>query len=439
MTTKAEGELLTRVGPGTALGGLMREYWIPAALSSELTADGPPVRLVLLGEKLIAFRDSAGRVGIMDHRCPHRCASLFYGRNEDSGIRCIYHGWKFDVDGNCLDQPNLPEHQVFKHKVKAKAYRAYEKNGLVWVYMGARAVPPPLPGFEALGLPESQLRITFAQRDCNWLQAFEGDIDTSHFSFLHLGGLKPDEVAEDQVGRHVVANRRPDFEFLPTEYGAVYGAFRDAGAGQNYWRVGHYLFPFWTMPPTGPFRENAVVRGWVPMDDTHTMFLSVSWTGTTQSIRSRKDGTPIPGHIGQVFHRPNGTGWHERWRLIDDASNDYGQSREMQKSGGSYTGIVGIHLQDQCITESMGDITDFSFEHMAPSDVMVTQCRRRLLAAARAHRKTGALPPGVDAPELFRGARGGEFLSPANYDLARAYKDQVRVATNPTGILSAAE
>ena len=164
MTTKAEGELLTRVGPGTVLGEMMREYWIPAALSSELVADGPPVRLVLLGEKLIAFRDSDGRVGIMDHRCPHRCASLFYGRNEESGIRCIYHGWKFDVEGNCLDQPNLPEHQVFKHKVKAKAYRTYERNGLVWVYMGARAETPPLPGFEALGLPESQLRISFVQR-----------------------------------------------------------------------------------------------------------------------------------------------------------------------------------------------------------------------------------------------------------------------------------
>jgi hypothetical protein len=175
------------------------------------------------------------------------------------------------------------------------------------------------------------------------------------------------------------------------------------------------------------------------MDDTHTMFLSISWTGTTQSIRSRKDGTPIPGHIGQIFHRPNGTGWYERWRLRDDASNDYGQDRELQKHGGSYTGIIGIHLQDQCITESMGGITDFSFEHMAPSDVMVTQCRRRLLAAARTHEETGALPPGVDAPELFRGVRGGEFLSPANYDLARAYKEQVRAATDPTGTLAAAE
>ena len=149
MTTKAESELLTRVGPGTPMGRMFREYWMPAALSSELQADGDPLRLKLLGEQLIAFRDSSGRVGIMDHRCPHRCASLFYGRNEENGIRCIYHGWKYDVEGNCLDQPNLPPHQVFKDKIKAKAYKAAERYGVIWVYMGERQKAPPMPIFEA--------------------------------------------------------------------------------------------------------------------------------------------------------------------------------------------------------------------------------------------------------------------------------------------------
>jgi len=438
MTTKQEGELLTRVGPGTPMGGLMREYWIPAALSSEIAADGAPVRLVLLGEKLIAFRDSSGRVGIIDHRCPHRCASLFFGRNEADGIRCIYHGWKFDVDGNCLDQPNLPAHQMFKHKIRAKAYRAVERNGLVWCYMGARKQPPPLPAFESMLLPESEVRIQFAQRDCNWLQAFEGDIDTSHFSFLHLGGLQPEDVPEDQIGRYVVASRDPDFEFLPTPYGAVYGAYRPGDAQRNYWRVGHYLFPFWTMPPTGPFGANAVVRGWVPMDDTHTMFISLMWTGAMRNLTTRKDGSSVPGHVSVIKHKPNITDWYGRWRLADDHGNDYGIDRIMQKTD-SYSGITGIHLQDQAITESMGEITDFAFEHMAPSDVMVTQCRKRLLAAARARKKNGALPPGVDDPEIFRGARGGEFLAPANYDLMQAYKEQLKASTDPTGTLQAAE
>src|SRR5438309_35635 len=148
MTSAAEGELLTRVGPGTPMGRLMREYWIPAAKSAELVADGPPTRLMLLGEKLVAFRDSRGRVGILDHRCPHRCASLFFGRNEKDGLRCVYHGWKFDTAGNCLDMPNLPADQDFRHKVKARSYQVSERGGVVYVYMGERKVAPPMPPIE---------------------------------------------------------------------------------------------------------------------------------------------------------------------------------------------------------------------------------------------------------------------------------------------------
>ena len=126
-------EQLTRVGTGTVMGDLMRQYWIPALASKELVADGEPRRLVLLGEKLMAFRDSSGRAGVMDHRCPHRCASMFFGRNEEGGVRCAYHGWKFDVDGNCVDMPSVPAGQDFKDKVKAKAYKVAERNGLIWV------------------------------------------------------------------------------------------------------------------------------------------------------------------------------------------------------------------------------------------------------------------------------------------------------------------
>src|SRR5579862_7957690 len=149
---RKDSEDLVRVGPGTVMGGLMREYWLPAAMSSELEADGAPVRLLLLGERLIAFRDSSGRVGVMDQRCPHRCASLFLGRNEENGLRCVYHGWKFDVEGNCVDMASVPAHQDFKSKVKAKAYKAAERNGVIWVYMGKRASAPPLPGLEVLQL-----------------------------------------------------------------------------------------------------------------------------------------------------------------------------------------------------------------------------------------------------------------------------------------------
>src|SRR4030081_2723667 len=150
MTTAAEGKELTQVGPGTVMGELMRQYWIPAAQSSELVRDGAPLRLMLLGEKLIAFRDSTDRVGVMDHRCPHRCASLFLGRNEEGGLRCLYHGWKYDVTGQGVDMPSVPPEQNFKHKVRAKAYRTQEPAGLVWVYMGQRAEPPALPALQIL-------------------------------------------------------------------------------------------------------------------------------------------------------------------------------------------------------------------------------------------------------------------------------------------------
>src|SRR4051812_47259432 len=207
MTVTSDSELLTRVGPGTPMGNFMREYWVPAALSSELTADGPPVRLMLLGEKLIAFRDSKGRVGVMDHRCPHRCASLFFGRNEKDGLRCAYHGWKFDVEGHCVDMPNVPKHQAFPQAVKAKAYPVVERNGLIWTYMGAREVPPPLPVFEAVLLGDDERNLLFVQRECNWLQALEGDIDTSHFGFLHTGGIEAEQAEEGHHGRYALLDR----------------------------------------------------------------------------------------------------------------------------------------------------------------------------------------------------------------------------------------
>src|SRR5690242_20934489 len=186
MLKHEENELITRVGPGTPMGQLMREYWVPALLSRELPhPDSDPVRVVLLGEQLIAFRDTNGQVGLIQNNCPHRGASLFFGRNEEAGIRCVYHGWKFAVDGTCVDMPNEPAESDFKHKVKALAYPTRERGGLVWAYMGPRADPPPPPELEANMLPEGECAVSATQRECNWLQTIEGDIDTSHAGFLH--------------------------------------------------------------------------------------------------------------------------------------------------------------------------------------------------------------------------------------------------------------
>ena len=436
MTNAADSQLLTRVGSGTPMGAFMREYWIPAILSSELVADAPPTRVMLLGEKLIAFRDTQGNVGLMDHRCPHRCASLFFGRNEEGGVRCAYHGWKFATTGECLDMPNVPEHQKFEQHVRAKAYPCVERNGIVWTYMGARAEPPPMPCFEALLLPEAERNMFCVQRECNWLQGLEGDIDTSHFSFLHAGAVAFDQADPTNLGRYAMLNRAPEYHVADTDWGTMYAAYRPAEPDTTYWRVAHFMFPFWTIPPDGAFSDHIIARAWVPMDDTHTMFFHVSWKKNTPGLRKLKDGTPIPGvSIGNDY-LPNTNDWHGRWRLKANASNDYMIDRDTQKSD-SYSGIEGIHLQDQALTESMGEIVDHTFENLAGSDLMITRTRRRILQAVRSAQH-GVAAPGADRPETYQGARGGDFLSPNTIGWLEAYGEQMRGSKNPTGALKVA-
>ena len=277
MTSARDNETLARVGPGMPMGELMRQYWMPAALSSELVADGDPVRLMLLGEKLIAFRDSAGKVGILDHRCPHRCASLFFGRNEEGGIRCVYHGWKFDAAGNCLDMANVPPHQDFKHRVHAKAYKTAERNGAVWVYMGDQENPPALPRIEATLVAEADNNIDVFQRERNWLQALEGDIDTSHVNFLHGGSRTMETYDADNPLRYGVKHPDPEYQLQETDWGAMYGAYRPAEEGRTYWRIAHFMMPFWSITPSAPFGLQVYARAWVPIDDTHCMSFRFVW------------------------------------------------------------------------------------------------------------------------------------------------------------------
>jgi len=436
MAAERDFEVLAGVGPGTAMGRLMREYWIPACGSAELAADGPPLRLMLLGEKLIAFRDSAGRVGIMDHRCPHRGASLFFGRNEEGGIRCVYHGWKYDVTGQCLEMPNVPLEHCFAEQVKARAYKAVERNGIVFAYMGARAEAPPLPAIEPLLLPETEARITWAQRECHWLQALEGDIDTSHVAFLHEGKVSADEYPPDAIQRHILRDRRPQMQIADTEWGTMYAGRWQADPGNAYYRLAHFIFPFWTMIPNGPFERSVVTRAWVPMDDTHTMFLAVAWKAGATPIVTRSQNLPGADAAApaQFDYLPNTTDWLGRWRLAANASNDYGIDREAQRRS-SYTGIEGVHLQDQAVTESMGPLVDRGFETLAVSDLMVTRTRRRLLRAAKALEDSGTTPPGVDNPEICLGAHSGNFVAPDRQPWLEAYADQLIASANPTGAL----
>jgi phenylpropionate dioxygenase-like ring-hydroxylating dioxygenase large terminal subunit len=367
MLSKIDNDTVCRVGPGTPMGSLMRQYWVPALLSSELPQpDSDPVRVVLLGERLIAFRNTNGQIGLIDNHCPHRGASLFFGRNEEAGLRCVYHGWKFDVGGSCIDMPNEPAESDFKTKVKAVAYPCVERNGLVWAYMGPRETPPPLPDIEANNLPEGEYAVSAIQRECNYLQGLEGDIDTSHFGFLHFGAADPES----------------------------------AEPGTLYHRIGLFLFPFWTMIPTGVLGHQVVARAWVPMDDEHTMFFSL-----TPKVR----GFERAVQPGMELH-PNTSDWYGRFRMVSDITNDYRVDREWQRTGGDYTGIAGIHTQDQAVTETMGPIYNRTQEHLASSDVMIIRTRRRLLNAAQALAQDGLVPPGVDQPEVYRQRSGGVFL-----------------------------
>jgi phthalate 4,5-dioxygenase len=423
MTTAAENEILTRTGPGTPMGLLMRRYWIPAALSSELKADGDPLRLMLLGEKLIAFRDSSGRVGVMDHRCPHRCASLFFGRNEEGGIRCVYHGWKFDVDGNCLDMANVPPHQDFKHKVHAKAYKAAERNGLIWVYMGEQANVPDLPPIESNLVPEAQMEITFHQRDCNWLQALEGELDTSHVGYLHYGSVGAQVFQAEGIRKYSVANRAPEYKTTETDWGFMYGAYRPADDGNLYWRIAHFLFPFWAMPPINRIEIGVLARGYVPLDDEHCMIIIMMLKGT-DPLKRESSAQNVPGAAHGMPYRPNTTDWLGRWRFEPRAENDYLIDRAKQRTE-SYTGIQGILIQDHAVTESMGPIMDRTWEHLAPSDQAITRVRRLLVKTAT----DGVAPKSALDPSVYAGVRGGQFVAPASTDWLAAWRENL--ARNP--------
>ena len=426
MTTAAESEILTRVGPGTPMGTLMRQFWLPACMSSELERGGDPMRLMLLGEKLIAFRDREGRPAIFDHRCPHRCASLFYGRNEGDGLRCVYHGWKFDVDGNCLDMPNMPESQRFTDRVKAPAYTTMERAGLVYVYMGARELPPPLPEIEATLCATEDAVTVLTQRDCNWLQALEGDIDTSHSGFLHTGSVDPDQLDPSQVTRFSVMRKSPRILFQEMPYGAMYSAARAADPGFTFHRYASFILPFWVTYPHTAFADNISANAWVPVDDEHTMIFNIgkkSSGGVGQGLRL-KDGSRVPGLARPLEYQPRTTDWQGRWRPKMTAVNDYGLDRAAQRTW-SFTGIVGIPLQDQMIQESMGPIIDRSREHLAASDGMIALTRRLLAKAATEFMQSGATPAILDNPGLCRDARGGDLVCRDDVDWLDAYRREV--------------
>jgi nitrite reductase/ring-hydroxylating ferredoxin subunit len=413
MLSKAENEYLCRVGPGTPMGALMRQYWLPAIRSDELETDGAPLRVRLLGEDLIGFRTSDGSVGLIQNNCPHRGASLFFGRNEEAGLRCVYHGWKFDPQGNCVDMPNEPAESDFKQKVRAVAYPCTERNGIVWAYMGPRSEPPPLPDFEANMLGNTDTVVSIIYRPCNWMQGWEGEMDTVHQAFLHAGGTRLEDTTPGTFDYFIAKTRAPKFAVIDTPYGTSYGAYRPATEDSYYWRIAHMLFPFYAMIPAGMMGQQTRFAAYVPMDDEHTLHWEIAHglmdPGNLPAEARGSEGR-APAPRASSDYAPTTTDWYGRFNLNQSMANDYFIDRELQRSKRSYTGIPGIRQQDMAVTESMGPVLDRSIEHLGTTDALIIRTRRRMINAARALEEHGSVPPGVDSPELYRQRSGGVLL-----------------------------
>jgi phthalate 4,5-dioxygenase oxygenase subunit len=413
MLNKDENELLTRVGPGTPMGTLMRQYWMPSMMSRELPSpDCPPVRLRILSENLIAFRTTSGKVGVVANACPHRGASLFFGRNEEEGLRCVYHGWKFDVAGNCTDMPSEPAESNFKNKVHATAYPVQERGGLVWIYMGPRAVPPPLPELEVNMLPEGESYIGAYASECNWLQSLEGDYDTIHLGFLHQGSMRPEDSIPGSPEYYVLKNRWARYTTEDTPFGCTYGCNRPAEEDSTYWRIAHFLFPFYAMIPTVPLghRKHFIVV--VPVDDENCMRFHMG------EVINGRGGNTGPDYNGMTtgYHydtKHNGTGWLDRYPLAGNARNDYLIDRDVQRQNQGPLGYSGIpgRGQDGAVTESMGVIYQRDAEHLGVTDAGIIRMRRLLIRATRGLINEGTVPPGVDNPEVYR-VRSGNVILP---------------------------
>lgn len=379
MLSREDNERLVRVGPGAPMGELLRRFWLPALLERELAeANAGPLRLRLLGEELVAFRDSKGRVGILDAYCPHRRAHLYFGRNEDCGLRCVYHGWKFDVDGKCLDRPSEPpERRGNAANIDTRAYPVEIRGGVIWTYMGPPSLRPPLPDFEWSRVAPARRTVIKRWQHCNWAQAVEGGIDSSHVSFLHSSSeAKP----KHGTNPHLFADKHPVFEIIERDFGMLIGARRAAGEDHYYWRITPFVLPFYSLIPPVTNADDSTGspydgHAWVPIDDENT------WTWSFGASPQR-DYTEEE----RAFHEGRDGMWgpvDENYLPLLNRSNDYGLDRAMQHRH-NFTGIRGIPNQDCAVQESMGPITDRSRERLGSSDRAIVSFRRLMLGLARA-------------------------------------------------------
>jgi len=416
MLKKEQNDLITQTGPGAVMGELFRRYWIPALLAEELPDnDCPPVRVKLLSERLVAFRDSEGRLGLIDEFCPHRGASLWFGRNEKCGLRCPYHGWKFDFTGQCIEVPSEPAESRFSNKIKLKSYPLVARGGVLWTYMGPTEQKPPLPEWELATVPPEQSFISKRFQECNWLQAMEGGIDSSHVSFLHSGNLESDPLFKGAKGNEYnLSDMQPHFEVVESPGGLYIGARRNAEQGSYYWRITQWVMPSFTMvPPRGGYSVHG--HFWIPIDDQNCW----AWSYDYHPTRNLTDAERAAMKAGKGVHVAHVPG---TYLPLANKENDYLMNRAAQRRGETYSGVEGIAMQDASLQESMGPIVDRSKENLVSTDNGIIMARHRLLKAAKAVVEKGVTPPGVDP--VHQKVRSASVILPPD----RPFKDAAREA-----------
>jgi len=390
MLKKEQNDYLCQTGPGTPMGDMFRCYWIPALLAEELPEDDcPPVRVKLLGERLLAVRDSDGRYGLIDEFCAHRCVSLWFGRVEDKGIRCPYHGWKYDVTGQCVDVPSEPVESGYAEKIKLTSYPLIKVGHVLWTYMGPPEKQPPEPQWEFCRVPDEQSYVSKRLQESNWLQAMEGGIDSSHVSWLHRGDLANDPLFKGAAGnKYNLQDLAPVFEVVEHDGGLLIGARRNAEDDQYYWRITPWVMPCYTgVPPRGDHPMHG--HFWIPIDDESCWAWSYDYHPTRaltgEEVDAMKDGKGI--HVKTL----PGT-----YIPVANKTNDYLMDRAGQKAGKTFSGVEGIGMQDASLQESMGPVVDRTKENLVGCDNGIIMARHRLLRAARALAEKGTVPPGVD-------------------------------------------
>jgi phenylpropionate dioxygenase-like ring-hydroxylating dioxygenase large terminal subunit len=419
MLSKADNELLIRTGPGTPMGDLYRRFWAPVMLADELGGpDSPPVRVNVLGENLVAFRNSQGKLGLIDAYCPHRRANLYWGRNEQDGLRCVYHGWKFDVTGQCTDLPNCPEGDVLKNKVRTTAYPVLERGGIIWAYMGPADKIPPFPDAEVFHAPPSHRHLIKVKLRGNFAQMQEGDVDSSHVSFLH-SSVDGSGLPGARANPNTFVDKSPRWFTMDTEYGMMLSAQRNAGPDTFQWRVNQWLMPFCTLIASAP-GVPILAQLRVPIDDEHSFLFRLIASPERPITDAEREHFTAGVFVPEMIPGTD--------RMVENIDNDYLIDRDAQREK-TFTGIKSIVAQDLAISEDQrGPIANRADEMLTSSDRAIIALRKRLLTSVK-NLQAGIEPPEAANAKAYK-VRPGDFMLPRDVQVVDGAKDILLIGSH---------